>query len=723
MKRNLLRLWAACIAMLAASCGGGGGGDAGGGAPSNADAPTYLVISPPSATVYGSQWLTMRTTLLGAYTLGLGQWAVDVAQRMTHAGTPSSLQLNCSIGTATLTLDDRDGNGRVSTGDTVTAAMQRCSSSAARVPLTGSLRIEVQAGTSAALDRVVALRVSASGLRLDGDFSDLVAPSTLTGAFNVQWDEDDTTQSLRVTTVGTEELQFLYGFGPNNVRPDRLRRVELSRRADFAAAEIRSSMSFVNEVNDGGGTIQMSTPQPVTSTLSGDMKSGEFRIQGMEGHIQIQPRGTAGGLAYIVWNSGLGARVREGTSNDSLADNLLRWHGHALIQNTPYGTNPALVWAWTEIDPQLVCTVTGGPCGGEPTRDDILSHPVLPQAGATSPQARFRVQVGLPLAATQPEMRFEIRDCNFDADPSPRPTWHIPVTVVRHGAFFVLQPQETLRHGRRYKVSVTSPEDPFAPATVQLADGSTRQLSVGDGCFLTPSKLLLALSSDAPNVVGADDSTTLRSQVTVAQGQAVASYRWQQVSGPGVSLGTPNAATTTVAYADAGPRLMGDVLLQLTVTDVQGNEQRTRIQLRVGDHLASGATAFTESTMADGRRIRNLVQAGIQEFWPVGTDRAWAPWYIDSGDGSPLAVGRYDDAQATGAPGTRPHLGAALNANDCLGTMSAWFEILEFDRNASGAPARMSVDYETTCDLPRLPDMPTRSIGSYRFNSTIPVRH
>ena len=43
------------------------------------------------------------------------------------------------------------------------------------------------------------------------------------------------------------------------------------------------------------------------------MKSGEFRIQGMEGHIQIQPRGTAGGLAYIVWNSGLGARVREGT--------------------------------------------------------------------------------------------------------------------------------------------------------------------------------------------------------------------------------------------------------------------------------------------------------------------------------------------------------------------------------------------------------------------------
>ena len=121
------------------------------------------------------------------------------------------------------------------TGDTVTAAMQRCSSSAARVPLTGSLRIEVQAGTSAALDRVVALRVSASGLRLDGDFSDLVAPSTLTGAFNVQWDEDDTTQSLRVTTVGTEELQFLYGFGPNNVRPDRLRRVELSRRADFAA--------------------------------------------------------------------------------------------------------------------------------------------------------------------------------------------------------------------------------------------------------------------------------------------------------------------------------------------------------------------------------------------------------------------------------------------------------------------------------------------------------
>ena len=144
---------------------------------------------------------------------------------------------------------------------------------------------------------------------------------------------------------------------------------------------------------------------------------------------------------------------------------------------------------------------------------------------------------------------------------------------------------------------------------------------------------------------------------------------------------------------------MGDVLLQLTVTDVQGNEQRTRIQLRVGDHLASGATTFTESTMADGRRIRNLVQAGIQEVLARGyrpglgpvvhRQRRWIRRW---------RCGRYDDAQATGAPGTRPHLGAALNANDCLGTMSAWFEILEFDRNASGAPARMSVDYETTCD-------------------------
>jgi hypothetical protein len=729
MKQATALAWALAWAVLAAGCGGGGGG--GTGNPSGgtgADDATYLVISPPSATVYDSRWLVARTANFGGGVLGLGQWAVDVAQRFTHPGVPAALTVRCltggavAAGAATFTLEDRDASGGISVGDSIVAVMQRCGAPVTSNMLTGTLRIEVLAGTSAALDRAVLLRVSTpGGLQLGYEEVGVSRPTTFTGAFNVAWSEDETTQSLAVTTTAAEELQFLNGNGPNNVIPDRLRQVALWRRADFASAEINTSMSLINEVNDGGGRVVLSTIAPARSTLAGRMMGGVFRIQGREGYIQIEPSGTSG-LPFIVRNN-LGDAVRSGNVDAGTADIQMRWHGHGLIEQTRF--MPQELAAWIEMDPAAVNCSLIGLCGGQETQDFVFMHPVLPQPGVASAQARFRLQLGEALAPTQPDLRFEFRDCLY-GDTSGQ-TWDIPATVQRRGAFFALQPQESLRHGHHYSLRVTRPDDPLATVLLTMADGSTRPVRSQGPCVLTPSTLLLDLSSDAPSLVGADDSTTLRALVTADQGQAVASYHWQQISGSALRLGTPDAANTAVAYADAASRPVGDALVQLTVTDVRGNVQRERIALRVGDTVSSTTWAYSERTLSDGRRIRDLRPAPGPEasLWPPGTDRGWmGTSYIESGNGAALAVGRYDGAQAVGTPGSQPRLGDALNLNDCLGTLSAWFEILEFDRDsATGAPSRLAMDYAFTCDRPRLPEMPARAMGSYRFNSGLPPRH
>lgn len=722
--------WVCAAGMLAllASCGGGGGGggtsdmgngSAGGGG--STEQPTYLVLGE------SGQSLTARTIALGAHALALGQWAVDVAQRMTHPGAPPALQTRCitggtlPAGQLSITLDDRNGDGRVSVGDSISVVMQDCVAQTLFAPASGSFRIEIQPGTSAALDGAVLLRVSTQDLVLQGEEGG-IAPARLAGAMDVSWQEDTVSQALRVSTIGDEELAFLAQRGPNNLRPDRVRRLDMTRRSDFAAAETQTSMAFVTEASNGGGTLAVSTPQLLKGPLSQTLTSGQVRIQGLEGHVLADANGS--GFSYRLFNTNLNAVARQGTISPLMSNRVLAWNGHSHLAERVglYGETSV----WLEFDPaSFNCAGIVG-CQADAASDRVFLHPVLPQPMVASAQATFRVQVGGALAEAQPGVEFVFVDCSVDG--YAYSYWNVPGTFERHGALFNVRPQERLRQGRRYRLEAREPADPQAVGSIRLANGSTMRLTLPSFCVTMPRDLLVELQNDGMAVTSPGESVTLRSQVTLARGQAASRYRWEQLSGAPVALGTPDAPITTVAYDGTAPRLVDEPLLQLTVSDTLGNEQRTRFQVRVGDHVASGPYAYAAARSADGTEQRNLWASSRPEAWNWGP--ASAQGYLDfptgsatfaTADGAPLAVGRYAGALPSDVAGTHPVI-APLYSGNCLVPMDAWFEILEMERDASGTPTRLSLDYEINCDQPRDLSVATRYIGSYRFNSVVPVR-
>jgi hypothetical protein len=291
-----------------------------------------------------------------------------------------------------------------------------------------------------------------------------------------------------------------------------------------------------------------------------------------------------------------------------------------------------------------------------------------------------------------------------------------------------------LRHDARYWLQA-SPDgvDWTSPITRRLADGNTSLLGGSTLASFGTSKILVAgIAGGDRAVPSATRPATLRATTTLGGGQAVASYRWTQVSGPPVTIATPDAATTTVAYTDGTSRPAELVTMQLTVTDTLGEVERIRTHLMVGDHLpGSGVLVYMDrrTSPSFARKTMGIAAGGIEpqsepgslalRFLQPVAGTGTTTFILVPADHQPLRVGIYDPALPSHISGQQNGIEGLLLAGDCLSGITGGFEVQEVAYASDGSVSRLAVDLQQSCLA--FAGTQTNTV-SYRYNSSLPIR-
>ena len=600
------------LQMLAglAACGGGGGSASSDPAP-DPDAPTFAF----NAAYRSPDELSQQIMATGAFMLQLAQFTTDMAQRFAVPGSARSVSANCAYtGSVDLLFDDRDNSGGPTAGDSIAVTLRDCGVPILARTATGTLRVDIRAVGTAGVEAELqsqmtvldALQLERFGPTNAGDVPPL---GTLRGSLEARWSSDGLTEQLRALSTTADDLRLnaLHG-GAESV--DGMRRIDVGHTARLDTASVESSMSYVLDVGSRGGHLRVRQAVPFASDLNALPRSGrvEADLAGNE-LLQIQKvvRGSFHMLEW-VWSRRPSGYVL--FRNDQTWDGAygmltydVRLSSGAGLPLSAIGTTDvgggygvAAPWlgvmAYSAID--RACAQIGVAGVSAYTRADALfQRPVVPVPGATSEGSVYRLQFGRALASNTPAMQFRFRDAQETPEPD-YPYWNVAATAGRRGAVYDIRPAEALRHGRTYYLE-SSLDGIEWNGERNFYDTGGQLMSIGGSTLATvytDDVLLVELARPVDLVVlSATKPARLVPVVTARDGQAIASYRWEQLSGAPVNFSAPESAVTDVGYA-AGPRDVAPVLIQLTVTDVHGARQRLRTVLTVGDRISIGGLFY-----------------------------------------------------------------------------------------------------------------------------------
>ncbi len=233
-------------------------------------------------------------------------------------------------------------------------------------------------------------------------------------------------------------------------------------------------------------------------------------------------------------------------------------------------------------------------------------------------------------------------------------------------------------------------------------------------------------------MLAASDQLSLTARSSTSTAQPLVAYKWSQVSGTPLRIGTPEAVQTTVSWGDAPPAGVEQAVVRLTVTDALGDTETTDaillsasvtgsshvlyLRSTPGDGIGSGATTLIEDSAAQFQEALNGGTVHISVVRPGYAE--W--WYLDLAvaSGTPFQVGAYDDAiRAAFAGSTRNGVDLSGSGRGCNQVFGR-FDVLEVATDSSGAITRLAVDFEQHCEFANAAPL----LGSYRVNSSVPIR-
>lgn len=613
-------LWVAMAVWVLQGCGGGGG-DSASSDTSDPNAPTFRF----NADYRSPDELSKQIMVTGAFMLQLAQFTTDIAQRFAVPGSARSVSANCAdSGSIDLLFDDRDSSGGPSSGDNITVALRNCGVPILARTVTGRVRVDIGTVGTAGVEAELQARMTVlDALNLApfgaGNTSGVSPLGTLRGSLAARWSSDRLTEQLRALSTPEDDLRVntMHG-GVESV--DSMRRIEIAHTTRLDAATVSSSMAYVLDVGARGGHLRVRQAVPFISDLNALPHAGGVEADlGGNDLLQVQKVVRQGTFHYIEWvlsqrPSGYVVLRNDMPWDDGygvLTSDIRAWSGIGLglfVQGTSDvggGFGVAAPWqgvmAYSAIDRACAQNIGAGVFAY--TRADALfQRPVVPVPGATSEGSVFRLQFGRAIAANTPPLQFRFRDAQETPEPN-FPYWNVAATAVRHGAMFEIRPAEALRHGRTY-ILESSLDGKDWNGERNFYDANGRLMTTGGSSFAqvyTDDVLRVELAPADLVVASATKPARLNAVVSARDGQAIASYRWEQLSGMPVSFSAPEAAVTDVGYS-AGPRDVAPVLVQLTVTDARGARQRLRIVLTVGDRVAAGA--LYDRRLADSSTYR-----------------------------------------------------------------------------------------------------------------------
>ena len=749
MQHHNARGAVAAVCLWLIGCGGGGGTpgtDSGTPPPAAGVNDPTVVLSPPGVGGgFPAERMASVTMSAASHAQNLALLVVDLVHRQRAPGSPRVVQTPCAIsGSLVLTLDDRDSDGRASAGDVINATFDRCGMPVMQRVLDGALAIDIQAvadpaleGSFRALVRLAdSLRIDSTGFRPDQTWD----PQTVAGSLNLVWTVGEARTRLDIGSSTLDDLRFAGGSSPGwgPLGTLEMRRIAVVKEIRFDEARIDQGLDF-DLIFSSGSRAVVSTPAPMAFAFNGS-RSGRVTVRGAQGSsIQIGPSddpNSDGWTAELL--SGSGVRTNLPAPSAQGAHGSLSWNGRSPVGRQYGGLRCGdCVTLEASGDANSVRQLFTQRPDFDPIAgviDPVFIQPVLPSPPIASADAIFRVQANRPVAQIAVPLRWRFRDMLSNDSPYPVGAWNVGARAVQAGGLFKIQPLEPLRYGQNYELQMSVDGLDWSRAVdLPLTNGETLRTQSTLAMVQAGRQLLLDIGVAESVIPAASHPASLSATATTSGGATVTRWQWEQLDGAPVSFDTPTAPSTLVRYTGAGDRPFELATLQLTAVDSLGRSQRSRIVMRVGNVRPVGALHYhVTRASALGFEIRQMefgagavTPVAATQYFPPGGFllRAGGPTEAGSGltlgmpNGAPLSAGGVLTAVSPPVP-------AGIAMLDCYRTgcgagATGQFRILEVESAADGTVLRLAVDYEQVV-LDRDHRFDVR--GSYRFNSSLPIR-
>jgi hypothetical protein len=701
-------------AAFVAGCGGGGGGDAAP-IPVAAPAPPRSPSAPLALVTGNAVGVTQRMLRTTETLLALAQFVGESVQGLAAPGASSPQTFNCATffgipSTVSVTLTDSDGNGIASPGDHVSIRVNDCYLPWVNDTVRGSIDIDLASPSGLAAGGVRGVVSMGSGVALGIDPS---APtSTLLGSAQLEWSTDEVTRTVRLSASAADDLRVTVRSAGSKVT-EAIRQPELTKSVLFGEARTSVSIACAYESELSGGRTLVSTPVPLLAYLNSTAEMGRIEFAG------------AGGSKVVV---------------SAIATSPNREFQFALDANGDGAAEESSIRDWVDAVPLgflwwdgLGAARLRAPSIGSRPVQSTDFYATTELRWATSSSSVVRLQFSRPIAASTPSLFFRLADRGaqaFDASP----LVDIGLSVEHHGALFVLRPVTPLRHGRLYDLQRSTDGITWdTPITVQDTFGNSLSSSSWGGSFAATPATLRARPKTADGALfAASDATHLDGRASTSTDRPIVAYRWLQVAGTPLRINSPNSAQTDVSWDAVGPTGIESAVFELTVTDAAGDSDAVRLPIVSADlsgstqslyyrnpeggQLAGARTAVV--TQAQGLFINGRPSAGVlqMQFFGNGlTDSSSLT--VSTANGAPLQIGAYEGAVRALFTPTQNGLDFSTAGRGC-NQLFGRFDVLDVQVDGAGKYSALAVDFEQHCEQSTAPPL----LGSYRLNSTIPLR-
>jgi hypothetical protein len=676
----------------------------------------------------------------GSSLLDFAQFTVDLAQRFAGSGSPTSVTANCAYtGQVTLQFDDRDGNGRASVGDVITATLSNCGVPALRRAVSGTLQVQIVAASpsvDAGLQAHLVITDSLNIATWPGANIGTIQAGTLRGSLDVKWSESSTSSQLEAISSSADDLRFTASY--NGVQStNTLRAIDVSRAVHFDSASISSSMAFLYDVGPRGGMLRVSTKQAFQGDLDVAPKQFVVEAEAAKGWVMRAERQTPtlaapSPVAHAVTPEGVVRPAAPFEWSQMLSPMTDPRLGQDVQTYTDQGGGFAVMTNWrglayqSSVDRACQQTYTAGVSTKPYRADALFQRPVAPQPSLTETGAVLKLQFGRAIAAAPPDLQFRLADATEFADPK-FPIWNVPATVTRYGAAYEIRPTEPLRQGRAYYLQSSYDGVTWTGDRI-IRDAQNLIVNQGQEDFATlttDNSLVASATNSDMATVAASSPARLRGTASLRDGQTATSYQWQQISGVPLQLSTPLNAETDAILASGNPPPVGDAVLQLTITDSSGAVDRVRVLVKAGGYVSQGAVLYTvtkygllapQPAMSTGAgSIFYGPTAGIVSPRVLGPSEGGTgvDFSVTPANGQALAVGTYANAVMSNTPGSQNGLFSKVFCNTTGSPVSGSYQVLDVGYAADGTINRLAIDFVQQCQA----GAQEFQRGSYRFNS------
>lgn len=697
---------AGAVAALTA-CGGGGGGG-GGTAADGAGVPTSPAPVPTALAITADNMARVASLSTGwaENVLWFGEMAIDFAGRFRNSAADQ--RQSCpNGGVLALRLVDRDGNGRLSAGDAVVADLRDCTVPIVGTVLVGTLTVEVASSVDSPRSMRGTVLLGPTGVNAVFGSGPSAEYLGLKGSVAFEGSTSDAATTLTVKSTAADDFSL---SGPDGTRSvtERVRQFDIARTLQYDEARSKTRIQLRYDSELLGGTVTVTTPQPLQAYLDTYPEQGQVVVRGSGGRALYLTPNFVTNSPYVSVGLDSNSDERVDTSmlvpwND-VSVGYLWWNGRGTAPAT-YSTQSYSANAFSYT------AVWYGQTVG--VNDPIIWQFSRPPANP--PALRFRLRDQGDIEGRDPQ-RLDI-----DAD------------TAFQGALLVVRPRTQLRHGRNYVVEASTDGGASWPsAGLPLRDALGNTLTFYSNVMLTTAATMrasivanTALLSSANAVVRLDGSGS-------SSERPIASYRWRQLGGTPLAIAAPNAAVTELRWGPTPPTGLERITLELTVTDVNGEQDTSRVVVSVisatgsgpllyfrssaGDYIGGGETFIGDSSTGSfstmpansGYVSLSYTGAGFLEWWTLTMATA---------DDSPLRVGAYDNAVRAPFHGNAHGIELSGSGRGCNSIVGR-YDVLEIATDTAGIITRLAVDFEQRCESATAPPL----YGSFRFNSSIPLR-